>query len=101
LEDVGFGVKVSGGDLECSGVDVDAEFVFDKGLIRVEYLSAIRLILFFLSTNDFLDYFLRFTFPLHKRQNMVDIVGNNVPFINEVYFSYFTFFRNYMNFFIL
>lgn len=92
---------MSRSDFECSGVYVDTEFVFDKGLIRVEYLRVIRLILFFLSTNDFLDYFLRFAFPLHKRKDMVDVVGNDISFIHKVYFSYFTFFRNNMNFFIL
>lgn len=90
-----------GCDLEGSGIDMYTEFVFDECLIGVKYLGVIRLILLFLFLDDFPYKFLRFAFPLHKCQDMVDIVRNNVPFVNEVYLLYFTFFGNYKNFFIL
>jgi len=77
------------------------EFVFDKSLIGVKNLGIIRLILFFLFQDDFPDQFLRFSFPLYKRKNVVNIVRNDVPFVYEVYLFYFAFFGNYLNFFVL
>lgn len=77
------------------------EFVFDKSLIGVKNLGIIRLILFFLFHDYFPDQFLRFAFPLYKRKNVVNIFGNDVPFVNKVYLSYFAFFGNYLNFFLL
>lgn len=79
---------------------MNTEFTFDKGLVRIEAFHTIRL-LFFMFGDDFLDKFLRFAFPLHESQDMVDIVRDYVPFINKVYLLYFAFFRNYTNFFLL
>ena len=83
-------VQMSDNNLKRSRVDMHTEFVFDKGMIGVKNLSIIRLILFFLLWDDFPDQFLRFTFPLDKSEDAVNVIKNDASFVNEVYlFSLF------------
>jgi len=83
-KNLGFVVNMGHGHLESGSADVDAEFIFYKCLVRIEAFHVIRL-LFFLFNDDFLNEFFRFAFSLDECQDVVYVIGDYIPFINEVY----------------
>lgn len=85
-------VQMGGSDLEGMSIDVDAEFVLYKRLIRIEAFEVIGLLLLLTFVEDFLHELFRFAFSLNECEDVVYVVGNYIPFVDEVYLFLFCFF---------
>ena len=71
-------------------INVDMEVLLDESLIAIKSFDC-ELIFTPKFSNYFLSQIFRFAFPLNMRQDMVNVVGNDVPFFCEGVHLFFSF----------